>query len=111
MLTKGSEMLDFLLLAAGCAVAVLLIFVIIIVGEFAMRVPAETALWRMIRDALRDVLRNWFGPPKPRFRVIGTKGPEDVLMEGEEAGLKSMFSQIPLEQRRGWRIERIDPGR
>lgn len=57
----------------------------------------------------RKVFRNWFGAPRPRIRVIGTKGPEDVLFEGEEIPVRIMLAQIPWEQRHDWRIEKIEP--
>ena len=56
---------------------------------------------------LREVIRDWIGPAEPRIRVVGPLGPDDVLFEGEEMAVKSMLSQIPRQQRRGWRIEQI----
>jgi hypothetical protein len=58
---------------------------------------------------LGEVLRDWFGPPRPQIRVIGPGGPDDVLFEGEEVGVKSTLRQIPYAEKRGWRIEKMEP--
>lgn len=59
----------------------------------------------------RKVFRSWFGPPRPRIRVIGSKGPEDVLFEGEEIPVRTMLARIPWEQRQDWRIEKVETER
>jgi hypothetical protein len=68
-------------------------------------VPLHLAM----EGVLFEVLRDWFGPPRPQIRVIGPGGPDDVLFEGEEVGVKSTLRQIPYAEKRGWRIEKMEP--
>lgn len=58
---------------------------------------------------LSEVVRDYFGPPRPQIRVIGPGGPDDVLFEGEEQGVRSSLRYIPWSERRGLRIEKMEP--
>lgn len=98
LLESVTTLLELVVCAIGFIVMISILTVVIYV-------PAHLAM----EGVLGEVLRDWFGPPRPQIRVIGPGGPDDVLFEGEEAGVKSMLRQIPYAEKRGWRIEKMEP--